>query len=498
MKSSHLIRTVSLIVLLLSASSCATHHAVVQSPQPETPVQVEKVSIIQRILFIEEENYTRIRIEGSELIAPPFYKLLSDPLRIAIDVPNIDLREIREPIKIDNGTINEILTTQYDDKGRIEIGLAQAANYNISKEDKTLIIDVEKVKRVAEAEEVKKEESLDQGKEVVTSPTELKKEEGLPVVPVVAASPPGTIPKAKEIINFLFETKGDFITLSIIADGKVENYNSFKLDSPPRLVLDIWEVDTRSPQKSIKIKNPFIKEVRIGHHPGKLRLVFDSQKPLLPPYQINRIDDNLIVSIGNVPQPSEPQILLQEKPTETISSSGGGVKEGVPGPPKAQLTASPVSGRLGKIRPNALTQMDFKQMDGKSRIVVGLTGEPRFESRMVSKKLIAVDIKNASIPKHLLRGMNTSKFESAVKRIHLQNVKVGKTNDARILIELKEEVPFETTNEGKILFIDVEKPKSIEARVEAANVAPKEEVPSETKGEEIKKEKKRNQPQCNK
>ena len=322
MKSSQIIRMISLIVFLLVANSCATNHTLVQSPQPDTPAQVAKVSIIQRILFIEEENYTRIRIEGSESIAPPFYKLLSDPLRIAIDLPNIDLREIKEPIKIDNGTINEILTTQYDDKGRIEIGLAQAANYNITKEDKNLIIDVEKVKRVVEvvdstlrAEEVKKEEGPDKEKEIEVSPTEIKKEEGLPTVPVVTASPPEAMHKAKEIINFLFETKGDFITLNIIADGKIENYDSFKLDSPARLVLDIWQVDTRHPQRSIKIKNPFIKEVRIGHHPGKLRLVFDSQKPPLPTYQINRIDDKLIVSIGNVPQPSEPQILVQEKPT---------------------------------------------------------------------------------------------------------------------------------------------------------------------------------------
>ena len=126
-------------------------------------------------------------------------------------------------------------------------------------------------------------------------------------------------------------------------------------------------------------------------------------------------------------------------------------------------------------------------MDNKSRIVAALTEEPKFESRMISKKLIAVDIKNASIPKHLQRGMDTSKFESAVNYINLQNVKIGKTNDARILIKLREEVPFETTREGKILFIDIEKPKKIEAKIEAAPVPPKEEVTAETIKEEVRR-----------
>ena len=177
----------------------------------------------------------------------------------------------------------------------------------------------------------------------------------------------------------------------------------------------------------------------MDNYPDKLRLVFESPTPQLPSYQINRINDKLIVSFGNVPQPSEPQILLQEKADERIS------------PPKAQVKAS----------------IDFKQMDHKSRIVVSLTEEPQFESHTISKKMVAVDIKNAFLPKHLQRGLDTSGFDSAVKYIDLKNVKVGKANDVRILITLKEEVPFETIKEGKTLFIDIEKPKKIEAKIEA-------------------------------
>jgi len=168
MKSSLTFRTISktiiLIIFFLFTMSCATTRSVGPSPEPKTPAQSAKVSAIQRILSIEEEGYTRIRIEGSEPIAQPFYKLLPDPLRISIDLPNINLDQIKEPLKINNGTITEILTTQYDDKGNIEIGLVQMANYNITKEEKNLIIDVEKIKKVVEVvnstlqvEEVKKE-----------------------------------------------------------------------------------------------------------------------------------------------------------------------------------------------------------------------------------------------------------------------------------------------------------------------------------------------------
>ncbi len=485
-----MLKVVFWFFLLFLASSCATTHPPMETSHPDAspaPVQDVNASIIQRISYMEEENYTRILIEGSETIAPPFYKLLSDPLRIAIDVPNIDLKQVKEPLRIDNGTIGEVFVTQYDDKGRIEIGLVKMANYNISKEDKNLVIDIEKVKEIPEVKEVRKEEEAVTEKEIEISTKDLKKEDTPAAPPVTIPPVSETIKKGTEIVNFSLEQKKDFITFNIIADGKLENYNSFKLDSPPRLVLDIWGVGTRYPKKSIKIKNPFIKEARIGHHPDKLRFVFDSLKPQLPPYQINWIDDKLIVSLGVVPQPSEPQILLQEKATEEATPPK--VKEAGAFSPKAQEQLPPLSeGPAKTAKANTLRGIDFKQMDHKSRIVVALTEEPKFEFHAVSKRVIAVDIKNAFVPKHLQRALDTREFESAVNYIHIKNVRAGKANDVRILIKLKEEVPFETTKEGRVLFIDIGRPKKMEAKMEAAPIPKKESVAAEMKKEEIEKE----------
>jgi type IV pilus assembly protein PilQ len=447
--------TFGVLLLLLITTGCATKKAVMETPKPETSPPVAKLSIIQKISFSEEENFTKIRIEGSEAIAPPFYKLLSDPLRIAIDVPNIDLKQIKSPLKIDNGTIGEVLTTQYDDKGRIEISLLQMANYNISAEEKNLIIDVEKVKRVSEEKEVQKEAEPLKETKVEAPAVETKKDVSLPT--------PTAMTKAKKVTNVLFEDKKDFIIFNVLADGRIGNFNAFKLDSPPRLVLDIWGVDTR--KSSFKIKNPLIKAVRVGHYPDKLRLVFDSEKPQLPPYQVNRIDDKLIISVGNIPQPSEPQIYIQEKTAQA---------EGRPKPGK----------------PSALTSIDFKQMDDKSRIVLSLSAEnPQFESSTPSKNLIAIDVKNAFVPNNLLRGLDTSAFKSVVNYVDLKNIKVGKANDIRVLVKLGEEAPYETAKQGKEIFIDIkEEPKMIEAKTEAPVPEVKKKEKAEVKKEEVKKE----------
>ena len=454
------------LILLLFLTNCATEKPLTQTSKPITPAPAAKVSVIQKISFNEEENYTRIRIEGSETIGPPFYKLLTEPLRIAVDVPNIDLKEIKSPLRIENGTIGEVVTTQFDDRGRIEISLAQMTNYNISKDEKNLIIDIEKVRRAAEVVEGKKEEETVKETKAEAPAEEPKKEEALPSPP-----PPN---KAKEVVNVSFEQKDDCIIFNITADGKVENFNAFKLDSPARLVMDIWGVDTR--KSSFKVKSPLVKGVRIGHYQDKLRLVFDSQKPQLPPYQVNRIDDQLIVSLGNIPQPSEPQIYVQAKPgKEAPAAASKAVTESPPKPGK----------------PGTLTGINFKQMDNKSRITLSFsTEDPQFESSMPSENVISVDVKNAFASKQLLRRLDTHAFESAVNYIDLKNVKTGKVNDIRISVKLREQTSYETSKEGKEIFIDIkEKPKKIEAKVESPRPEVKrEEAVAEVKKEELKKD----------
>ncbi|MDP3016037.1 MAG: AMIN domain-containing protein, partial [Deltaproteobacteria bacterium] len=382
-----------------------------------------------------------------------------------MDFPNIDLKQVKHGLKIENGTISEVITTQYDDKGRIEIGLLQMTHYNISREDRNVFIDIEKVNPVRNSSgalnpalrggapygaepgiilksnpDAEQGGIISNGVKKAVEIKEVKKESAPPSPPAVVASATEKTNKAKEIIDFSLEEKKDHIDFNILADGKVENYNLFKLDGPPRLVLDIWEVGTQYPKKSIRISNPFIKEVRIGQHQDKLRLVFDSSKPQLPAYQINRIGDRLVISLGNVPQPSEPQILLQEKGSEKLSapklqlasSTAPAVKEKVASP-SAVVPAKPVRAKI------ALKEIDFKQINDKSRIAVTLSGDPQFETYRVSEKAIAIDIKNAFAPKHLQRRMNTSEFDSAVNYIDIKNVK----NDVKILVTLREEMPYE-------------------------------------------------------
>ena len=501
MKSPRTLKWIFLYIILISILACATDRTVTQPPPTPVAFQGVVTSILQNLSYSEESGYTRIRLEGSEPISPPIDQVLPNPLRIVIDLPNTDLRKVKEPIKIENGTIGEVWVTQYDDKGRVEIHLIQAANYNISREGRILSIDIEQVKKAAEAKEEKPaeakeekpEKELVKEKETEVTPVDIRKEAPAPVASGTTGGPPEGATrenKAKAITDIILEKKEDSVSFTIVADGRFGNYNSFKLESPSRLVVDLWEVDARLDKKRLKLQNAYIKDIRVGQRSDKLRLVFDSLKSPLPPYQINRLEDRLVVSFGNVPQSVEPQITPPDKAGQggAPTKEAGGAKE--PSVASGKTAPSPAdAATIPSVKPYALTGIDFKQMDDKSRIMVSATEEPQVESALISKKILAVTVKNSTVPKHLQRDLDTSAFKSAVQSVQLQNIKRGKANDVRILVKLREEMPYETTKEGKTLFIDIQNPKEPEPKAAVVASVPRQEsAPIELKKEEAKVE----------
>jgi hypothetical protein len=196
---------------------------------------------IKDISFREEPTYTRVIIEGSEPLKYTFFKLLTDPLRIAIDIPNGQFEDIPVPIDVSNGTLTQIDIGQYEGKGRIEIGLTKTVNYNITKVEKKLFVDVER-----------------------TGPLEVTREKVEVTEDKIAPEGVEIKAKAEKITRVTVDKGKEAVRVTLIADGRIGDYNSFKLNKPARLVIDIWNVKKDYPKKLIQVDHPLLKRVRMG------------------------------------------------------------------------------------------------------------------------------------------------------------------------------------------------------------------------------------------
>ncbi|NIO20690.1 MAG: AMIN domain-containing protein, partial [Candidatus Aenigmarchaeota archaeon] len=94
--------------------------------------------------------------------------------------------------------------------------------------------------------------------------------------------------------------RGKITEVTITADGLIRDYNAFTLESPPRLVIDLWNLKNLFPKNVVYARRSHLKRIRIGIHSKKTRVVLDFSGPRLPPYRIDRFQKKLVVLLGDI------------------------------------------------------------------------------------------------------------------------------------------------------------------------------------------------------
>ena len=112
------------------------------------------------------------------------------------------------------------------------------------------------------------------------------------------------IPKSRPAVNYLKSITAtsleDKITVEVKADAAINNYKSFILDRPPRIVFDLY--DLKSPYKTeqtVSVASPWVKRIRHFAHPDRVRLVLETSKSALSKYSAVPNDTGLLIRVGN-------------------------------------------------------------------------------------------------------------------------------------------------------------------------------------------------------
>jgi outer membrane beta-barrel protein len=97
--------------------------------------------------------------------------------------------------------------------------------------------------------------------------------------------------KVNSICNVVIGSEG----VEIISDLGIETYKVFKLSAPTRLVIDICCATYGSNGKLSKfaVNRMGVSSVRVGTHPGKLRVVIDSPLAKFPAYRVEKTERGL-------------------------------------------------------------------------------------------------------------------------------------------------------------------------------------------------------------
>ena len=186
-------------------------------------------------------------------------------------------------------------------------------------------------------------------------------------------------------------------TIQASVDGAIENYNSFKLNDPFRIVVDVWGVAQGTVASEIPVGTPQVKAVKISTVDRKLRMVVETPGDRPMPFVVSAEKGVLILSVG------------------------GGAEEKIASTERLQ------DGKVQAKGP-AVVGIDLEDLPDASNVVIATAGDPPYP---VSKKAGGVTLvfKGAVAEKGLLRRIDARKFGIPVKAIAPSGGKKGVTVD---------------------------------------------------------------------
>ena len=265
----------------------------------------------------------------------------------------------------------------------------------------------------------------------------------------------------------------DGVDLTI--DGGVQTFNSFKLSKPDRIVLDLFGMKNAVGQNVVPIGALGIANARVGSTPDKVRIVLDAQQDTLPPFEVVKSDAGLKIRLKPLAE-SRPAavaalpaahvttpMVRDEVPVARVEAPAAPVEAPVaaaapslppvPAPSTVAVEVPPAPHAKG-----SLESLDFKIVEGVSRITMKLYGscEPGKPVRGVQG--LSLTIANCQVPKRLQRALETSRFGSPVLSITPYQVKVKGVSQAKLLVRLKGNPSFTVRRDGDLVVWDITNP----------------------------------------
>jgi len=139
---------------------------------------------------------------------------------------------------------------------------------------------------------------------------------------VVASPHPSTKKSYKGTISRIVsitthKSKGQTI-VTVLGDGKISEYIAKPLKTPPRIVVDIFCAARLLGGVSKVVENSDIKDIRVGYHKQKIRIVFDVKGAVVPSFIDKSVDNELIITLKSKEDEDKKK---HDNPTSVIEAA---------------------------------------------------------------------------------------------------------------------------------------------------------------------------------
>ncbi len=297
-----------------------------------------------------EGEETVIRLEG--LTSPSYDEfVLEDENVYVVDLPGVKLAEptslaaaFAEPgeqVSVYDGLVDQVSTSSFENGdgtmvARVEVALATAADLDVQSDETGFSIRVSEIGAATDSDETG-EEPLAEGDDPWAEPEAAEAGEDEmafaefeePEVEVVPAAP------ATTLSNVSVQSTAGGAVVRLEADGTITSAETFQLEDPDRLVVDLPGLANAMTTNQIDVGTAELTRVRIGTHAEKVRVVLDggAQAAGFAGKRVMPVTSGLVLSTGTttevdslvaevMAEADQPQLAMAtEEPSAALAPS---------------------------------------------------------------------------------------------------------------------------------------------------------------------------------
>jgi type IV pilus assembly protein PilQ len=411
-----------IMMLLFAFLGCAGNPSA--TPTAASDLSQNDLRKITNIAVSEDSSNVILSIEGSsDLLFSDIRK--TSPPEVTFYFPGTELDGLDDQYNVGLDPVEHVNTSAVVADGqtaKISVSLRREALYSIEQSDKGIAITFSK-EAVVDQQSADEIPAADMDAPIDDASADL------------ASAPKGTC-----IETFNVQKHTDGIDVIVAADGQIQDYTAFTIDNPPRIVFDIYNI--KSPYKGlqkVEVDSKWVTGLRHFCYPDKLRIVLDTDRAYMTSFASKPLKNGLMISVSEQ-QPVIREDLILPATVEQVAANE-----------PAETVAKDV--KTEQKTPAWLNKIEFTGAEGgESLVSIGTTDAVRYDMQQVNDRKLQLELFDTRVPQYRKRPLITTRFESAVDRITpVQTPKMG--NNAVIVFDLREAVPYEIEQDANFIFI---------------------------------------------
>jgi hypothetical protein len=330
---------VAILAMMMALSAgCASQRSAEKRSTPS--------NIITDIVVSEDSESLIVTIKGNqslknETIRHPDpigveFRFPGTTLEIAEGFYNPPKNDIIRFIKADEVAETNTLTS------RIFIALKEDRSYTITPDASGLQVAFAKTLSPSEPIESRQEmtpkpsestptETQNEFTETTLAETPIETEKEVTTDKPQTKQPLISAPAATQLMSVTATPLKNNLVVHIKADGAINDYTSFTMDNPARIVFDMHSISSPGKaERRIAVGSKWVNRIRYFGHPNKVRLVLETHSVYLSKYSAAPIDTGLLIHVGQIPAPTDQSSTMkldENLGTEQITLAWDGVSK---------------------------------------------------------------------------------------------------------------------------------------------------------------------------